>query len=821
MKQPFVPVVICYAIGLLLAELFQPPVAILFAVSFFVLVLTLVLEKLRFHLIWLLLALMGWTNLASHIEIISPVDLRTIAGNGAQIVAIRGTLVETPDTRIYLQGEDEIQRSIAKIRVTELRGYNEKYFRAAVGIVIVTTPGVLQKNFFEGQPVEITGVLSPPDAPIAEGIFDYRDYLKKLGIYYELKTDATNDWRLGENASKKMPWSDRFIAWATRTLTRGLDPNDESTQLLVAMTLGQKTALTDEVSEPFMRSGTMHIFAISGLHIALIAGILLALLRVIQLPRMICGIVVLPLIWFYTAATGWQSSAIRSTIMMSVIIGGWMLNRPGNLLNSLAAAAFIILLWDPLQLFQASFQLSFFVVLSIALLAPPLNKIRDHLLQTDPFLPPTLVPRWRRALDKPLHWLTTCLTTSLAAWIGSMPLTAFYFHLFSPVTLLANVIIVPLSGFALMAQLGSMICGAWMPWIGELFNNAAWFFMHLMIGTSDSLTSIPGAYFYVPAISWMTIGIYFAALIAVASGRLNTARRKILGATVLVFIAAIYFLRWQHSLGETELTVLPLNGGHAIYVDAAGRKNDWLIDCGNENAVNFTLKPFLRAHGVNSIPRLVLTEGDAEDCGGALLLNDLFGVRELWTSPVHFRSSVYNRIVSQFENGGRPQGPHKILNGGAEIGDWKVLYPSGANDFTRADDNALVLLGKIRGVKILLLSDLNRFGQSELLSGANNLRADIVIAGLPREGEPLVNALLDAVRPKLIVIADSEFPASRRASRELKERLAQKQISVIYTRDAGAVKIVVDKSGAKIQPMQSHSVYQISPRNGALRAWFL
>src|SRR6185503_685950 len=115
-----------------------------------------------------------------------------------------------------------------------------------------------------------------------------------------------------------------------------------------------------------------------------------------------CGVVVIPLIWFYTAATGWQPSAIRSTVMMTVIIGGWALKRPSDLLNSLAAAAFIILLWDPQQLFGASFQLSFFVVLSIALLMPPLELVRDRLLQTDPLLPEPLVPRWRQRLRVPL-----------------------------------------------------------------------------------------------------------------------------------------------------------------------------------------------------------------------------------------------------------------------------------------------------------------------------------------------------------------------------------------------------------------------------------
>src|SRR5436309_13040442 len=179
-------------------------------------------------------------------------------------------------------------------------------------------------------------------------------------------------------------------------------------------------------------SWSMHIFAISGLHIALLAGVLVELLRVLQIPRGLCGWLVIPLIWFYTAATGWQPSAIRSTIMMTVIIVGWALKRPSDLLNSLAAAGFIILLWDPQQLFQASFQLSFFVLLSIALLLPPIEKIRQRLLQTDPLLPPELRPRWRRLLDRPIRSVTASFATSLAAWLGSLPLSAYYSQLFTP-----------------------------------------------------------------------------------------------------------------------------------------------------------------------------------------------------------------------------------------------------------------------------------------------------------------------------------------------------------------------------------------------------
>src|SRR5204863_3640685 len=113
----------------------------------------------------------------------------------------------------------------------------------------------------------------------------------------------------------------------------------------------------------------------------------------------------IPLIWAYTGVTGWQPSAIRSTIMMSVIIAGWALRRPSDLLNSLAASAFIILVWDPQQLFQASFQLSFCVVLSLALFVPVLEGIKDRLLAEDPMLPSQLLPPLNRLLRGAAGWV--------------------------------------------------------------------------------------------------------------------------------------------------------------------------------------------------------------------------------------------------------------------------------------------------------------------------------------------------------------------------------------------------------------------------------
>jgi hypothetical protein len=121
--------------------------------------------------------------------------------------------------------------------------------------------------------------------------------------------------------------------------------------------------------------------------------------------------------------------------------------------------------------------------------------------------------------------------------------------------------------------------------------------MSAMTRTSVLATEIPGAFFNVPAPSWISILIYYFAFKVALSGWMKTTQRKISDAFILICIAGTYFWLWEKSRDEPELTVLPLNGGHVVFVDAAGRKNDWLVHCGDEKAVGFTLKPFLRAQG--------------------------------------------------------------------------------------------------------------------------------------------------------------------------------------------------------------------------------
>jgi len=796
MKRPVGKLVACYAAGILLAATFQPALAAVILGVAAVLVPFLMLRTLRGYSFLLLLFGLGMANFSWRTHPASPNDLRLVLGTNEMIAVVRGTLAETPREKITESKRYNSERSLACLRTGQIK-LNDQW-QPVTGDIEVSTSGVLASNYCAGQPVEVTGVISPPPPPLAEGLFDYRNYLALRGIYYELRTTGTNDWSLREPVKGKLPLADRFLQWSRRTMAYGLPTEDEPLRLLWAMTLGWRAAFNNDISEPFLRAGTLHMFAIDGLRIALVSGIVITLLRALGFSRAWSGAVIIPLIWFYTAATGWGSPAIRASIMMTIVIGGWALQRPSNLLNSLAAGALGILLYDPLQLFQAGFQLSFLVVLVIAIMFPVLQHRIDGWLQYDPFLPKQLLSKWQVRRQAWTRSLADLAALSFTAWVASVPLAAKYFHLFSPVSTLANLFAVPLGTLALTANLGALICGGWFPWATACFNHAAWFLMAAMTSVSQASSELPGAYFYVPEPSWWTIIVYYLFVLVLFSGWLTHRARWQGFALATALALAVPLWTGVQSYRETRLTVLPLNGGQSLVLDAPGRAHDWVIDCGSEQAAELVLKPFLRAQGFNRLSRLALTEGRLPNYGGALSLDAAFKIKELWTSPAHFRSPGYRDTMAAFET---PPSRHHCFETETNTDVWRLLQPSSTDNSSRADDQALVLLGNIRGTKIILLSNLSPTGQSTLLAKTNNLSADILISGLPDNGEPACDELIAACKPKTIIITDAEFPAKARASPQLRERLAHCGVPVIYTREAGAVTIAIKDTAWKIRTM--------------------
>jgi competence protein ComEC len=797
MKRPLGIVALLYLGGLVLGNYFQPPLPCLFVISFAVLAGTLLLPRFRPFLIYPLVFFTAWTNFVWHSAVVSPMDLRLVLSGQPELARVRGTLLETPAERAYFYDTGESFSTRGRLKVAAVqRGTN---WQPAVGEIEVITSGQLPDDIFNGRKVEVYGVLGPPPGPIAEGLFDFRNYLRRQEIYFQLRAKSAGDWQIVGAQTMSPPLSDRFMKWAKGALAIGRPNEDESLRLERALTLGDKTFLNEDVAEPFVRASTYHIFAVDGLRMVILSGMFFGLLRSLRVPRTVCGCILIPLIWSYAGLTGWPASAIRAAVMLTIVILGGMLKRPSDPLNSLYAAALLILLGQPQQLFQAGFQLSFMVVFCILLVMPAFDKVAQRLLQFDPLLPEELRPRWQRILHVPLRFVIGLFSTSLAAWLGSIPLAAYYFHIFTPVSALANVVAVPLCAAVLACNIASLMLAEWFHAGAAVLNYFGWLFMEWIRESSIWFANLPHAFAYVATPAYLTIFVSYAILLAALTGWLFEQNRRAWRIAGLALLCVAWSGQSFYEQATTRLTILPLKSGSAVYCDAPGAADDVLIDCGPDTAVDFITKPYLRAQGVNGLPRLALTHGDERQIDGFDKLQAAMRIEKVVTSPLSFRSRIYRDII---EGIGKTPGKREVVHAGERFGNWTALNPVETNHFARADDNALVLRGDFEGMRVLLLSDLGQPGQEALLGRNVDLRADIVVAGLPDEGEPLKDSLLEAIQPELIVITDSDLPEQRRASRTLRERLERRGVPVLCLRETDAVMVSMRSGTWKVETMR-------------------
>ncbi|HAB18689.1 MAG TPA: ComEC/Rec2 family competence protein [Verrucomicrobiota bacterium] len=735
----------------------------------------------------------GWLAWWSEQTPLSEWDLRLEQTQPA-LVEVRGKVSEMPVLRLnQFRGRTTVRTTVAvSLEAWRIDGHSWRPIR---GQVITSTHGSAPAQVFSGQRVEIVGLLQAVPGPKAPGLFDYPAQLRFQGITHLLEAESFQDWRTLDDPPIPRPWSASFLPWAQRALAAGL-PDDQSTRLLWAMTLGWRTALTPAVSSAFVESGTMHVFAISGLHIALMSGVWVAVLRLVRVQREWCGLLVVPGMWLYVAATGWQPSAVRSAVMMSIVVCGWALRRPGDVLNSLSLAALVILVIDPGELFQAGFQLSFAAVAGLTLWAPLFGSWGERLLTfpADPMLPETLRPWWHDSFNDGLHALVNSMAISAAALVATLPLTIHYFHLLSPISLLANVVVVPLSSLALAANVAALATYLWCPSVAEFFNAGAWLWMEAMTGLSRWFARVPGGVWAVanPAPGWWAA--YYAFLLAPAWGAIVTVSRRriwLMAGASLTAVAAGWFL-WTQTW--TSLAILP---GEALVVDAPGRGNDLVVNSGGVVNAERAVLPWLRAHGWNRIPRLVIAQADAAHAGGATNILKRIATSEIVVGPRNQRSPIFRGLLKDAEQ----RGIEIVQVHRADaIGSWEVLGPEPRSKLGSAAEEALILEGAVAGTRILILPRVT----PAILRQLQDTRPtrgliDVVVTAVSPSREVELNRLLEHIGPQLVIVTDENSWDRSRANRRPRKQKSPTSWRMLEIAEVGGVELRIRKGAISAQ----------------------
>ncbi len=418
-----------------------------------------------------------------------------------RVAAVRGLIVEDPVAFWDAWGQP---KTTVVLEVRQRRA--EIAWSSATGRLRVTIVGRRDAPLRYGDDVVLEGELAQPrNRRRAGDAFDWRAYLARRDIYTTLRVQAYQPVLVLRRDQGHWLWRQAFRAraGAHRVLTRMLDGS--SSAMLLAMLLGERAALERAWLDAFIRTGTVHILSVSGLHVGLLAALVFGLLRLCRAPAWLADAAAVAWLVFYAVLTGGGVPVVRSTVMIGVWLIGRRLERSVNLVQSLALAAVIVLLWQPLQLTDPGFQLSFGSVLAIALIVPALER---HW----PVKPLTVLEQ-RAWLARVMRWWRSSLLVSLGCWLGITPLVVWHYHLCSIVTIIANLWVVPLLGVVLGLGMVCVAVGGWGGWLATAVAVPTQWAVHLLLRGVAVLADAPGGWWSM-TISWWMLMVMYGGLIS-------------------------------------------------------------------------------------------------------------------------------------------------------------------------------------------------------------------------------------------------------------------------------------------------------------------
>ena len=684
--------------------------------------------------------------------------------------------------------------------------------------------------------VIVKGLLRPvagsPDSMVRE-----RQALewKRDGVVYELalsswkhftvlKVEETSwIWKLRSHVIKIL--MERRL-WASDTLGRGLEIRSESFEgtgrasavdLLRAMALGEKDLIDNESREVFQRVGVYHVFAISGLHVTIMTGIGVLVLRALRIPGAWLYQGSILWTWFYVALAGWQPSAIRAGIFWSVAMSSFISMRPYRAMNALGFAGWIMLMWDPGMLFEIGFQLSFLVTASLLIWIPRWSSnYATHKADLN----------W---LDEKAKWssalkqgIVLYLAFQIAAWIGSTPIILANFHRISPISILSNVIVFPCIGLIL----GSTIVSLSLATLGApgviWANHAAWVGIKILVGWCDWLdTHAPWGSIEIkaPILIWTLCWYFWLVLGWTDWGWMWVRNHWRLHMFLCAFTLSA---TWRQNVikdpGEFRMLIFNCDSGDGAWVDLPGRDSDFMIDGCRINSWRSEALPSLRREGVQRWNRWVLTHGDISHYEACVEeFKEWQAVEYDFPDASHSSAGFrkFREALLNYQNKSETEIPIRVNKWKA--GDWfrpgwRVLSPietdPGEYRRTTADFSPLVLYvtpeSNQAGAGILYMSDMDGMAQSAWLERYADLQVDVLIASFNSDGTLLKSNLLEALQPQWVIINSEKYPAYQRMPQKVKLRILKNAgiAKVLDTQELGTIEIKIHRRKLSIAPLR-------------------
>ncbi len=331
--------------------------------------------------------------------------------------------------------------------------------------------------------------------PLNPDEFDYRKYLWFQEIY-ATEFVKSGDWiKIRAKQGNRLLTLSFWLRDKCREAFQKYIPADREEAVMEALVVGYRDGMSQEVQQAYANAGVVHILAVSGLHVGILYLVfdrMLFFMRRRKNWKRWQSFFIVVLIWLFAFVTGLSGSVIRAATMFSLIALGKNWNRSANSFNTIAASAFLILLWNPFLLMDVGFQLSYAAVISISAFVPYMN---------------WWMTRETRLGDS--LWRTTSM--SLAAQTGTLPLTLFYFKQFPVLFLLANIIVIPLSGVLLVGGMALAIfqwTGLLAAYLGIAIAKLCW----LMNAFILFISAIPVSVIHLGSFTWWEAALLLAVI---------------------------------------------------------------------------------------------------------------------------------------------------------------------------------------------------------------------------------------------------------------------------------------------------------------------
>lgn len=627
-----------------------------------------------------------------------------------------------------------------------------------------------------GDRVEVTGWLSGPRRPTNIGERDHAVWMHDRGMVGRLTLKTRGNCRLIDlgNGAPGTPddggWHDELVRGASWALWYGSDASSEvddanadeaeSRALLASILLGEGRGSMGDLDASFRDTGLGHLLAISGLHLGILAAgvwLIVALLtgRPSWAAAATIGVIVL-----YLLVVPPRVPILRAGLMTAVACAALTWGRRSGAVTALAAAAWLLMLWRPGDVFTAGFQLSFVVVGALILYADRAGRwIYDPLDEH-------LTSRQRA-----VRWGADYLGVTLVAWCFATPLAAYHFGRVTPIALPMSAAMLPLVAALLWSGYAKIVLTALWPALGAAVMPIVQTLADATATIVHAAAQLPGGGWTVPEPSAWWVVATLALMAAIFSGTFKQ-RRAVAGALLVGCAAWLYAPTIRAAVSPDgdamRITMFAVGDGSAYLIESQGER--MMFDCGSSQHLDITtaaVGPALRSMGITRVPTLVLSHPDLDHFSGAIELMDDFGVERLvlteafiaeaTDAPTHWREgapawSAAAAILQHAE--ARGVAVITIARGWTEsLGTVRIetLWPPPGDD-DESNNGSIVLRLSAADRRVLLTGDVQERPMATMLADPSiDLRADVL--ELPHHGSMVDSApvWVDRVDPSIVL----------------------------------------------------------------------